>query len=83
LLSSVWLTDLAEPPGALLRLARLARRVDRDFAVISQRVGLQDFEGRSFQGWHRHITLASAAHTAAVLATAGAPAARLVQDRGA
>jgi hypothetical protein len=78
--SSFWLTDLAEPPGALLRLARLTRRVDRDFAEVSERVGVRDFEGRSFQGWHRHVTLASAAHTAAVLATAGVPSARLVQD---
>jgi SRSO17 transposase len=24
--------------------------------------GLQDFEGRSFTGWHHHVTLVSAAH---------------------
>ncbi len=79
--TSFWLTDLAEPPGSLLRLARLTRRVDRDFAEVSAQVGMRDFEGRSFQGWHRHATLASAAHAAAILATAGAPAARPARAR--
>ncbi|MFF5444581.1 IS701 family transposase [Streptomyces sp. NPDC012888] len=74
-----WLTDLVgAPPAGLLRLAELSRRVDREFAEVSERVGMRDFEGRSFQGWHRHITLASAAHAAWALAQeqrgAGRPA---------
>ncbi|MER5931188.1 transposase [Streptomyces sp. NPDC002054] len=81
----ILLTDLVTaPPAGLLRLAELSRRVDRDFAGISERVGMRDFEGRSFPGWHRHVTLASAAHavcalggeprTAVGYATAGVPA---------
>ncbi|MEV8536200.1 transposase [Streptomyces sp. NPDC051211] len=62
------LTDLVSaPPAGLLRLAELSRRVDRDFAGISERVGMRDFEGRSFHGWHRHVTLASAAHAVRTL----------------
>ncbi|MFI9612441.1 IS701 family transposase [Streptomyces sp. NPDC052023] len=69
-LSEVWLTDLMSAPVApLLRLTKLTRRVARDFAETGEEVGLRDFVGRSFRGWHRHITLASAAHAAAVLAT--------------
>ncbi|MER5929768.1 transposase [Streptomyces sp. NPDC002054] len=66
-----WITDLSAVPwGGLLRLAKLTQRVGRDFAGISTRVGMVDFEGRSFEGWHRHTTLASAAH--AVQALTGA-----------
>ncbi|GAA2135113.1 transposase [Kitasatospora kazusensis] len=68
-----WLTDLTGPPGRLLRLAKLARRVDRDFAEVGEQVGLAEFKGRSFEGWHRHATLASVAHAVrALAATAGA-----------
>ncbi|WP_405673413.1 IS701 family transposase [Streptomyces sp. NBC_01530] len=56
--------------GELLRLARLTRRVARDEERIGERVGMRDFEGRSFNGWHRHMTLASAAHAVSALATA-------------
>jgi SRSO17 transposase len=41
--------------------------VDRDFTGIAEQVGVMDFEGRCFRGWHRHVTLASVAHAAAAL----------------
>lgn len=73
----LWLTTLSDvTAGALLRLARLTRRVDRDFTEIADRVGIRDYSGRSFVGWHRHVTLASAAH--AVLAVTGPSGTRLV-----
>ncbi|MFB7595872.1 IS701 family transposase [Streptomyces sp. NPDC056160] len=76
--AALWLTDLTKaPPAALLRLGSLLRRVDRDFAAISDQVGLRDYAGRSFSGWHRHVTLASAAH--AVAALTGAAGAYLDQ----
>ncbi|ALG14978.1 hypothetical protein AOZ06_22525 [Kibdelosporangium phytohabitans] len=65
----LWLTDLVTThPGTLLRLTGLTRRVDKDFADIAEPVGIRDFAGRSFRGWHRHITLASAAHSVGALA---------------
>lgn len=65
-----WLTDLVGvPQGALLRLTKLTRRVDKDFSEVSNTVGIKDFEGRSFQGWHRHVTLASVAHAASIIAS--------------
>ncbi|WP_371617045.1 IS701 family transposase [Streptomyces sp. NBC_00454] len=65
--AALWLTGLAAPAGMLLRLTRLTRRVSADSDRIGGEVGLREFEGRSYQGWHRHITLASLAHAAAVL----------------
>ncbi|MFF3323132.1 IS701 family transposase [Streptomyces sp. NPDC002889] len=59
----LWLTSADAPSLAtLLRLTRLPSVVTRDFAAISESVGMTDFAGRSFPGWHRHVTLASVAH---------------------
>ncbi|WP_246430529.1 IS701 family transposase [Streptomyces rectiverticillatus] len=66
--AELWLTDLVNaPPAALVRLGKLLDRVDRDFREIADEVGVRDFAGRSFSGWHRHVTLASAAHAVAAL----------------
>ncbi|MEU1672781.1 transposase [Streptomyces roseifaciens] len=74
--AELWLTDLVNvPPAALVRLGKLLDRVDRDFREIADDVGIRDFAGRSFSGWHRHVTLASAAH--AVAALTGGPEERL------
>lgn len=60
-------------PGSLLRIAKLAGRAGQAQAGTGEDVGLKDFEGRSFRGWHRHITLASAAHAATALAELAVP----------
>lgn len=70
-LDRVWLTDLtATPLGPLVRMARLLDRVDHDFDRIGAQVGLMDFTGRTYNGWHRHMTLASVAHAASLLTDA-------------
>ncbi|MER5433858.1 transposase [Streptomyces sp. NPDC002588] len=70
----LWLTDITDlHPAQLLRLSRLTRRVDRDFSEIAERVGIRDYSGRSFSGWHRHATLASVAHAVAVLSGTAEP----------
>ncbi|MEU2620323.1 transposase [Streptomyces sp. NPDC007157] len=67
--TALWLAAPATAPvGDLVRLTWLAQRVARDEKQIGERVGVRDFEGRSFRGWHRHMTLASVAHAASVLA---------------
>jgi hypothetical protein len=66
--AELWLTDLpAIRPTGLVRLTTLMDRVDQDLANIAEPMGIRDFAGRSFAGWHRHVTLASAAHALAVL----------------
>jgi hypothetical protein len=68
--AELWLTDLpAIRPTGLVRLTTLMDRVDQDLANIAEPMGIRDFAGRSFAGWHRHVTLASAAHALAVLST--------------
>ncbi|MFD7735572.1 hypothetical protein ACFV6F_34950, partial [Kitasatospora phosalacinea] len=65
----LWLTDLPDlPPAQVFRLSQLIGRVERDFEEIADRTGVRDYAGRSFNGWHRHVTLASAAHAVAALA---------------
>ncbi|WSF33983.1 transposase [Streptomyces sp. NBC_01351] len=64
--SEFWLTDLTTTSlDGLMRMAKLSHRVAFDIASTGEQAGLRDFAGRSFQGWHRHLTLASAAHTVA------------------
>ncbi|MEJ8642028.1 hypothetical protein WKI68_12215 [Streptomyces sp. MS1.HAVA.3] len=68
-----WISSLTrESPGELLRLSRLTHRVEADLTAVSPQVGLTGFAGRSFEGWHRHTTLASAAHAVRVLAAGSA-----------
>ncbi|MFI0165797.1 IS701 family transposase [Streptomyces sp. NPDC017095] len=61
-----WITSLtdwrAEEVLALTRHAAAESAV-RDLGLF----GVQDFEGRSFPGWHHHMTMASAAHAFARL----------------
>ncbi|SES39871.1 IS701 family transposase [Actinokineospora terrae] len=69
--TQLWLSNQPAVPAAdLVRTSLLLPRVDHDFARYADRAGTRDFTGRSFAGWHRHMTLASAAHT--ILATADA-----------
>ena len=76
-----WLTDRAplELP-ALVRLTRLPERVHRDLREVADEVGVRDFTGRAYGGWHRHITLASAAHAVRVLGDSGQRARRAARD---
>lgn len=70
-----WLTNMTEAaPPVLLRLAALLERVEQDFGIATS-VGIRDFAGRSYEGWHRHVTLASAAH--AVVALTGVTRTRM------
>ncbi|MFC1439090.1 IS701 family transposase [Streptacidiphilus sp. N1-10] len=62
--SGFWLTDLPErtPLPELVRLAGSRGRVAEDRAVMRDRLGFGHYEGRSWPGWHHHVTLSTAAH---------------------
>ena len=47
---------------ALVRLAKLRWRVERDYQELKQEVGLDHYEGRTWRGFHHHATLCSVAH---------------------
>ena len=55
-----WLPDLPEdtPVTELVRLAKIRCRIEHDYRELKTGLGLDHFEGRSFTGWHRHVTLA-------------------------
>ncbi|WP_443061992.1 IS701 family transposase [Streptomyces sp. NBC_00490] len=59
-----WLSNLPSgmPLATLVRLAKLRWRIEHDYREMKQALGLAHFEGRTFNGWHHHVTLVSAAH---------------------
>jgi SRSO17 transposase len=46
----------------LVRAAKLRWRVERDYQDMKQEVGLDQFEGRTWRGFHHHAALCAAAH---------------------
>jgi SRSO17 transposase len=61
--SDFWLSDLpAETCLAdLVQLAKSRWRIEHDYRELKTGLGLDHFEGRSWIGWHRHVTLTAAA----------------------
>lgn len=59
-----WLTPLGpdQAVAAVSEACEQVNRVDSSLSDVGDRVGMRDYAGRSYNGWHRHITLASAAH---------------------
>jgi SRSO17 transposase len=55
-----WLSTLPEdtPPEELVRLAKIRWRIEHDYRELKTGLGLDHFGGRSYLGWHRHVTLA-------------------------
>jgi SRSO17 transposase len=55
-----WLSTLPPdtPIAELVRLAKIRWRIEHDYRELKHSLGLDHFEGRSFTGWHRHVTLA-------------------------
>jgi DDE superfamily endonuclease len=64
--SSVWLTSMQasrrRERRELAWLTGLVEALERDMVNVARDVGVHDFIGRSYGGWHRHMTLASIAH---------------------
>jgi SRSO17 transposase len=58
--SGYWLSTLPQdaPLDELVRLAKIRWRVEHDYRELKTGLGLDHFEGRSYLGWHRHVTLA-------------------------
>ncbi|MDP9397002.1 MAG: transposase, partial [Actinomycetota bacterium] len=45
----------------LVRLAKIRWRIEHDYRELKTGLGLDHFEGRTFTGWQRHVTLVTAA----------------------
>ncbi len=58
-----WLSNL--PEGASLRdlvyWAKIRWWVEQNYQQLKEEIGLDHFEGRSWAGWHHHVTLAMVA----------------------
>ncbi|MFI8233912.1 IS701 family transposase [Streptomyces sp. NPDC085900] len=50
------------PIADLVRLAKVRWRIEHDYRELKHGLGLDHFEGRSWAGWHHHVTLVTAAH---------------------
>jgi SRSO17 transposase len=61
--SDYWLSDLPAdiPLAELVALAKARWRIEHDYRELKTGLGLDHFEGRSWIGWHRHVTLTAAA----------------------
>lgn len=63
--TALWLTNLTvnRVPELieLVDLVSLKDKADADLVRLHDEVGLRHFEGRSYRGWHHHVTLASVA----------------------
>jgi len=58
-----WLTNLLdEPVESLVELATSRWRVQQCLDELDDQYGLSHYEGRSFLGWHHHVTLVAAAY---------------------
>jgi SRSO17 transposase len=68
----IWLTNLhlSRLPD-LVHLITLAQRTDGELERMGDECGLWHFEGRSYPGWHHHVTLASVAHAYRLLYAEG------------
>ncbi|MHB9149100.1 MAG: IS701 family transposase [Thermoleophilia bacterium] len=59
-----WLSNLPEDTEAerLARLARLRWMIELDYRQLKGELGLDHYEGRSYQGFHHHCALVTCAH---------------------
>ena len=59
-----WFSTLDETTSlkGLVRIAKIRWRIEHDYRELKTGLGLAHFEGRTFAGWHHHVTLVTAAH---------------------
>lgn len=59
-----WLSTLPEstPISELVRYGKIRWRIEHDYRELKHGLGLDHFEGRTWVGWHHHVTLVTAAH---------------------
>ncbi|WP_335936541.1 IS701 family transposase [Streptomyces sp. PTD5-9] len=70
--AQLWLTNLTHSRvDSLLEITRLQSRTTETVQRLEEDFGLADFEGRSFPGWHHHMTLVSAAFAYSRLSGSG------------
>jgi SRSO17 transposase len=58
-----WITNLSQdtPVSELVCLAKMRWRIEHEDRELKHGLGLDHFEGRTWRGWHHHVTLVTAA----------------------
>ena len=64
----------------LVRLGKLRWRIERDYQELKGELGLDHFEGRTWNGFHHHAALCASAHAFLALRRAHFPPARNTVD---
>ncbi|CAM5635265.1 IS701 family transposase OS=Streptomyces rochei OX=1928 GN=G3I25_06615 PE=4 SV=1 [Streptomyces rochei] len=61
--TAYWMTNLpaTTPVADLVRWAKMRWRIEHDYRELKHGLGLDHFEGRTWRGWHHHVTLVTAA----------------------
>ena len=59
-----FLCDLPEhyPLRRLVRIVKARWKIEQDYQQLKEELGLDHYEGRSWAGWHHHVTLVMLAH---------------------
>jgi SRSO17 transposase len=59
-----WLATVTPdmPLDELIDLAKMRWRIERDYEELKQEIGLGDYEGRTWRGFHHHATMSIAAY---------------------
>jgi len=59
-----WLSNLSPKEGLrpLVRTAKARWRIELDYRQLKEELGLDHFEGRSWLGWHHHVTMVTLAY---------------------
>jgi SRSO17 transposase len=69
-----WLSSLTPHQTSWRGLVRKAKgrfRIEQDYQEMKGELGLDHFEGRSWQGWHHHVTLVTLAYAFLMLERMG------------
>lgn len=53
----------------LVRLVKCRWKIEQDYHQLKEELGLDHYEGRSWQGWHHHVTMVMLAHAFLTLET--------------
>lgn len=56
-----WLHGTRPPLEELVRHAKARWRIEQDYRELKDELGLDHFEGRTWAGWHHHVTLVTLA----------------------
>ncbi|MDX2579455.1 transposase, partial [Streptomyces scabiei] len=61
--TNYWISNLpaTTPTADLVRWAKMRWRIEHDYRELKHGLGLDHFEGRTWRGWHHHVTLVTAA----------------------